>query len=33
MDRFKAEMTKLFRMSDLGRLSFYLGMEVQQRDG
>jgi hypothetical protein len=33
VDKFKAEMTKLFKMSDLGQLSFYLGMEVQQRDG
>uniref|UniRef100_A0ACD5U6F7 Uncharacterized protein n=1 Tax=Avena sativa TaxID=4498 RepID=A0ACD5U6F7_AVESA len=31
--RFKEEMTSLFRMSDLGELSFYLGIEVQQRHG
>lgn len=28
--RFKEEMMKLFKMSDLGRLSFYLGIEVRQ---
>jgi hypothetical protein len=32
VQRFKEEMTKRFKMSDLGLLSFYLGIEVQQRD-
>jgi hypothetical protein len=27
---FKKEMTSLFRMSDLGLLSYYLGIEVRQ---
>jgi hypothetical protein len=31
--KFKQEMMKLFKMSDLGALSFYLGIEVQQKDG
>ena len=31
--RFKQEMTNLFKMSDLGELSYYLGIEVQQQDG
>jgi hypothetical protein len=31
--KFKQEMTKLFRMTDLGILSFYLGIEVQQQGG
>jgi hypothetical protein len=30
VDEFKAEMHRLFRMSDLGMLSFYLGIEVKQ---
>jgi hypothetical protein len=30
INRFKAEMKARFRMSDLGLLSFYLGIEVQQ---
>jgi hypothetical protein len=30
---FKQEMTSLFRMSDLGLLSYYLGIEVTQRPG
>jgi hypothetical protein len=30
VDEFKAEMQRLFRMSDLGMLSFYLGIEVKQ---
>jgi hypothetical protein len=30
IDLFKREMTKLFRMSDLGNLSYYLGIEVRQ---
>ncbi len=30
--RFKAQMQKLFSMSDLGKLSYYLGMEVQQSE-
>ena len=28
IDHFKQQMTNLFRMSDLGKLSFYLGIEV-----
>jgi transposase InsO family protein len=33
IDHFKQQMTKLFSMSDLGKLSFYLGIEVaQERD-
>jgi transposase InsO family protein len=31
--RFKKQMHGLFRMSDLGLLSYYLGIEVDQRDG
>jgi hypothetical protein len=31
--KFKQEMTRLFQMSDLGELSFYLGIAVQQRAG
>jgi hypothetical protein len=30
---FKAQMKKMFKMSDLGLLSYYLGIEVQQRQG
>jgi hypothetical protein len=30
MSRFKAEMMSTFRMSDLGLLSYYLGLEVTQ---
>jgi hypothetical protein len=30
MDKFKIEMMRLFRMSDLGLLSYYLGLEVRQ---
>lgn len=30
LGKFKAEMRKLFRMSDLGLLSYYLGIEVTQ---
>jgi hypothetical protein len=30
---FKEEMTKLFKMSDLGLLSYYLGIEVKQVPG
>jgi hypothetical protein len=33
ISKFKAEMTKLFKMSDLGELSYYLGIEVQQKNG
>nr|AAP44677.1 putative gag-pol polyprotein [Oryza sativa Japonica Group] len=33
IDRFKAEMMSLFRMSDLGLLCFYLGIEVKQVAG
>jgi hypothetical protein len=33
IDKFKQQMTELFSMSDLGKLSFYLGIEVaQERD-
>nr|CAH66624.1 OSIGBa0115A19.5 [Oryza sativa] len=32
IDFFKEEMKKKFRMSDLGLLSYYLGMEVVQKD-
>ena len=31
--RFKQEITNLFKMTDLGELSYYLGIEVQQGDG
>jgi len=30
VEAFKEEMLKVFRMSDLGLLSFYLGIEVKQ---
>jgi len=30
VDKFKAEMKKAFKMSDLGLLSYYLGLEVKQ---
>jgi hypothetical protein len=30
IQKFKAEMTKVFKMSDLGLLSYYLGIEVRQ---
>lgn len=33
ISKFKHEMSSVFDMSDLGRLSYYLGMEVNQRDG
>uniref|UniRef100_A0ACD5YKV7 Uncharacterized protein n=3 Tax=Avena sativa TaxID=4498 RepID=A0ACD5YKV7_AVESA len=33
IDRFKSQMQELFQMSDLGLLSYYLGIEVQQSDG
>lgn len=32
IDAFKREMTAMFRMSDLGLLSYYLGMEVEQNN-
>jgi hypothetical protein len=32
IERFKAEMKAKFKMSDLGLLSFYLGIEVKQKD-
>jgi hypothetical protein len=32
IDKFKAEMKKEFKMSDLGLLSYYLGLEVQQTE-
>ena len=31
--RFKAQMNKKFEMSDLGKLSYYLGIEVKQGEG
>ena len=31
--QFKLEMKKKFSMSDLGLLSYYLGIEVKQGDG
>jgi hypothetical protein len=31
--KFKEQMHGMFRMSDLGLLSYYLGIEVEQRDG
>lgn len=33
IDRFKTQMHELFQMSDLGLLSYYLGIEVKQGDG
>ena len=30
IDKFKAEMMKVFEMTDLGEMSYFLGMEVQQ---
>ena len=33
ISKFKKEMSSVFDMSDLGRLSYYLGMEVDQKDG
>ena len=32
INKFKAEMKKMFSMSDLGLLSYYLGLEVQQTE-
>ncbi|RLN39601.1 hypothetical protein C2845_PM01G10330 [Panicum miliaceum] len=32
IDKFKGEMMKLFKMSDLGLLSYYLGLEVRQTE-
>jgi hypothetical protein len=32
INKFKAEMKKLFKMSDLGLLSYYLGLEVKQME-
>ncbi|WVZ61915.1 hypothetical protein U9M48_011722 [Paspalum notatum var. saurae] len=32
IQKFKAEMTKVFKMSDLGLLSYYLGIEVRQEE-
>ena len=31
IDNFKNEMKDVFEMSDLGRMTFFLGMEVQQK--
>ena len=33
IEEFKRQMCQLFQMSDLGRLSYYLGIEVEQGDG
>ena len=33
IDSFKQQMMKLFKMSDLGLLSYYLGIEVAQKNG
>lgn len=33
IDKFKRQMMDEFKMSDLGSLSFYLGIEVHQKDG
>ncbi len=30
IDKFKQEMAKVFKMSDLGMLTYYLGIEVKQ---
>jgi hypothetical protein len=30
IDQFKAEMMKVFEMTNLGEMSYFLGMEVQQ---
>jgi hypothetical protein len=29
VDQFKSEMKRIFKMSDLGALSYYLGIEVK----
>ncbi|XP_062208845.1 uncharacterized mitochondrial protein AtMg00810-like [Phragmites australis] len=33
IDKFKCEMTSMFHMSDLGLLTYYLGIEVSQSEG
>lgn len=33
IDEFKEEMVLKFEMSDLGRLTYYLGIEVYQHEG
>lgn len=33
IEQFKKQMQDLFQMSDLGLLSYYLGIEVKQEDG
>jgi len=33
INKFKGEMMKLFKMSNLGLLSYYLGLEVRQMKG
>lgn len=33
IDKFKQEMNMIFDMSDLGKLSHYLGIEVAQKEG
>jgi hypothetical protein len=30
IDNFKSEMMKVFEMTDLGEMAYFLGMEVQQ---
>ena len=31
IDNFKKEMKDVFEMTDLGRMTFFLGMEIQQK--
>ena len=31
IDNFKKEMNDVFEMTDLGRMTFFLGMEIQQK--
>lgn len=33
IEKFKAEMSNKFQLSNLGKLSYYLGIEVEQNDG
>lgn len=33
IEEFKKQMNLKFEMSDLGKLSYYLGIEVEQKDG
>lgn len=32
IDRFKEEMKDVFEMTDLGRMTFFLGMQVHQKE-